>query len=79
MLRGVSNTLTRAGTERIHWSFEDPAAVAGTEEERLAEFRRIRDQIHESVKSFYRQSQSGGRRQELHKLEDRVDQLRNRV
>lgn len=68
-----------AGTERIHWSFEDPAAVAGTEEERLAEFRRIRDQIHESVKSFYRQSQSGGRRQELHKLEDRVDQLRNRV
>ena len=41
-----------AGTERIHWSFEDPAAVEGTEEERLAEFRRIRDQIHERVKSF---------------------------
>ena len=47
-----------AGTERIHWSFEDPAALEGTEEERLAEFRRIREQIHENVKSFCRQSQS---------------------
>jgi len=37
---------------RIHWSFEDPAAVEGTEEERLAAFRRIRDQIHERVKAF---------------------------
>jgi arsenate reductase len=31
--------------KRIHWSFEDPAAVEGTEAERLAAFRRIRDQI----------------------------------
>jgi arsenate reductase len=31
--------------KRIHWSFEDPAAAVGTEEERLAMFRRIRDQI----------------------------------
>jgi arsenate reductase (thioredoxin) len=41
------------GTERIHWSFEDPAAVEGAEEERLAAFRRIRDQIHEKVKAFF--------------------------
>lgn len=33
------------GTERLHWSFEDPAAVEGDEENRLGEFRRIRDQI----------------------------------
>ena len=39
---------------RIHWSFEDPAAVEGTDEERLASFRRIRDQIHEHVRAFYR-------------------------
>jgi arsenate reductase (thioredoxin) len=32
-------------TKRIHWSFEDPASVEGSEEERLAAFRRIRDQI----------------------------------
>ena len=42
-----------AGTERIHWSFEDPAAVQGSEEERISTFRRIRDQIHERVKGFF--------------------------
>ena len=43
-----------AGTKRIHWSFEDPAAVQGSEGERLAAFRRIRNQIHNQVKVFYR-------------------------
>jgi arsenate reductase len=32
-------------TERIHWSFDDPAAAEGTREERLAVFRRVRDEI----------------------------------
>jgi arsenate reductase len=43
-----------AGTERLHWSLEDPAAVEGAEDERLAAFRRIRDQLHERVKAFLR-------------------------
>ena len=43
-----------AGAERIHWSFEDPAAVQGSELERLAAFRRVRDRIHGRVKAFYR-------------------------
>jgi arsenate reductase len=30
---------------RYHWAFEDPAHATGTEEERLAVFRRVRDQI----------------------------------
>ena len=30
---------------RVHWSFEDPSAAAGSEEERLAIFRRVRDAI----------------------------------
>ena len=42
-----------AGTDRIHWSFEDPAAVQGGEQELLAAFRRIRDEIHERVKTFF--------------------------
>lgn len=42
------------GTARLHWSFEDPVAVEGTEAERLAAFRRIRDQIYERVKAFFR-------------------------
>ena len=46
-----------AGTARIHWSLEDPAAVEGSEEERLAAFRRIRDEMQERVKGFYRNSE----------------------
>jgi hypothetical protein len=45
--------------ERIHWSFEDPAAVQGSEGERLAAFRRIRDQIHERVKTFLQEKVEG--------------------
>jgi arsenate reductase len=40
------------GTRRIHWSFEDPAAAAGDEPQRLAEFRRIRDQISRRLTEF---------------------------
>ena len=36
---------------RRNWSFEDPAAVTGTDEERLAAFRRVRDQIAERIRS----------------------------
>jgi arsenate reductase len=32
---------------RIHHSFDDPAAFEGTEAERLAEFRRVRDEIRD--------------------------------
>lgn len=38
--------------ERIHWSFQDPAEAQGTEEERRAVFRRIRDQIADRVRTF---------------------------
>jgi arsenate reductase len=47
-----------AGTERIHWSFEDPATVEGSDEVRLSAFRRIRDQIHERVRAFHQQHQT---------------------
>jgi len=30
---------------RHHWGFDDPAHATGTEEEIMAEFRRVRDQI----------------------------------
>lgn len=43
-----------ARTQTIHWSFEDPAAVQGSEIERLAAFRRIRDQIHKRIREFMR-------------------------
>jgi arsenate reductase len=42
-----------SNAKRIHWSFEDPAAVEGTDEVRLAAFRRIRDQIRDRVEAFF--------------------------
>jgi arsenate reductase len=41
--------------ERIHWSFEDPAAVEGSAEERLSAFRKVRDQIWDRLKIFGRE------------------------
>ncbi len=41
-----------AGTVRLHRSFEDPAAAQGGEAERLAAFRRVRDQLGEYLSSF---------------------------
>ena len=32
-------------TTRLHWSFEDPSAAMGSEDERLAVFRRVRDAL----------------------------------
>jgi arsenate reductase (thioredoxin) len=41
-----------AATRRLHWSFPDPAAVQGTEEERLDAFRRIRDALKDRLSEF---------------------------
>jgi arsenate reductase (thioredoxin) len=34
---------------RLHWSFEDPSKAEGTEEERLAVFRSVRDLIRKRI------------------------------
>jgi len=39
-------------TRMIHHSFVDPAECNGAEEERLALFRRVRDQIREYLRTF---------------------------
>jgi len=36
-------------TERLHWPFDDPAHTEGTDEEKLACFRRVRDEIRETL------------------------------
>jgi arsenate reductase len=41
-----------AGTRRIHWSVPDPAAVEGSEEVRLAAFRRVRDSLSATLRDF---------------------------
>jgi arsenate reductase len=39
-------------TRRLHWPFDDPAAVEGSDAVRRAAFRRIRDQIHGRIMVF---------------------------
>ena len=41
-----------ARATRIHWSFDDPAAVTGSDEKRLAAFRRVRDEIKTRLAGF---------------------------
>ncbi|SEO81636.1 arsenate reductase (thioredoxin) [Aquisalimonas asiatica] len=36
-------------TRKLHWPLEDPARATGTDDEIMAEFRRIRDEIRERV------------------------------
>jgi arsenate reductase (thioredoxin) len=38
--------------ESMHWGYEDPAEAEGTEEERLAVFRKVLTQIGERVRQF---------------------------
>ena len=42
------------GTERDHWGFPDPSALAGTHEERMVAVRRIRDDIRHRVSQWCR-------------------------
>jgi len=41
-----------AGTERVHWSFDDPAAAEGDEAARLAVFRRVREEIKARLREW---------------------------
>jgi len=38
--------------QRFHWSFEDPAAFEGTEDEKMVKFREIRDKIEQTIKQW---------------------------
>ncbi|MCB0125549.1 MAG: metalloregulator ArsR/SmtB family transcription factor [Caldilineaceae bacterium] len=42
----------KTGGQRLSWHFDDPAAVVGSEEEKLAKFREIRDQIDQKVQRW---------------------------
>ena len=37
---------------RMHWSFEDPAKFEGTEEQKLAKFREVRDLMEKKIKEW---------------------------
>jgi len=39
-------------TETLHWPFDDPADAIGSEEEKMAMFRRVRDEIKTKIQSY---------------------------
>ncbi|MFM8552839.1 MAG: arsenate reductase ArsC [Nitrospiraceae bacterium] len=39
-------------TTLLHWSFDDPAAAEGSQEERRQAFRRVRDEIADRIRLF---------------------------
>jgi arsenate reductase len=41
---------------RLHWSFDDPSAAGGSEEQRLAVFRRVRDEIRQRLEDWLARS-----------------------
>ncbi len=53
--------------DRQHWPFDDPAGAMGTQEQILAVFRRVRDEIRARVEAFLNETPAcpggGGRRE----------------
>ena len=39
-------------TTRLHWSFEDPSQATGSADQRLATFRRVRDEIRTRLEGW---------------------------
>jgi arsenate reductase len=48
--------------ERLHWFFDDPAAATGSDDEKLAVFRRVRDEIRAKIEKWL--AERGGPRTE---------------
>ncbi len=47
---------------RLHWSFEDPSQATGNREERLAVYRRVRDEIRSRIEEELLDTNVGSRR-----------------
>jgi arsenate reductase len=45
---------------RLHWALPDPAAVSGSEAERLNAFRKVRDELRRRIGDFFAQPGSSG-------------------
>jgi len=41
--------------EKLHWPFDDPATVEGTDEAKMARFREVRDQIDTQIQSWVKE------------------------
>lgn len=46
--------------ETLHWPFDDPADATGTDDEEMAVFRRVREEIKEKIRSYLLSQENGG-------------------
>ncbi len=46
-------------TKRLHWGFDYPAAMQGTDSEKLEKTRRIRDEIRSRIESWIVETRIG--------------------
>jgi arsenate reductase len=47
--------VTPPHVKRLHWPIEDPILAGGSEEEKLAVFRRVRDEIRRRIEILLRE------------------------
>ncbi|MBI1314418.1 arsenate reductase ArsC [bacterium] len=45
--------------QTLHWPFDDPADATGTEDEQMAFFRRVRDEIRHRIERYLQDLKSG--------------------
>jgi arsenate reductase len=45
--------------QRLRWLFEDPSAFRGSEDDKLATFREVRDQIEQHIKAWLEEKKAG--------------------
>ena len=50
--KNCPQALWAQGGKKLHWPFDDPAVVEGSDEEKLAKFREVRDQIAARIQSW---------------------------
>ena len=55
--KSCPQALWAQGGKKLHWPYEDPAAVEGTDDEKLAAFREVRDQIESRIKLWLEELQ----------------------
>jgi arsenate reductase len=39
--------------ETLHWPFDDPAHATGTDDEKMNVFRRVRDEIKDTIQNYF--------------------------
>ena len=51
--------LVPGSVKRLHWSFEDPSQATGDDAQRLAVFRKVRDQIRDCLTAWLQNESAG--------------------